>query len=80
MAELQEALQNPFSREKAWVTFQDNMEAARRLQEEIRQSRETGTASDRELVLKAAEALGRLTDNTVLLPVVRKALEARKTE
>ena len=80
MAELQEALQNPFSREKAWVTFQDNMEAARRLQEEIRQNRETGTASDRELVLKAAEALGRLTDNTVLLPVVRKALEARKTE
>ena len=80
MAELQEALQNPFSREKAWVTFQDNMEAARRLQEEIRQDRETGTASDRELVLKAAEALGRLTDNTVLLPVVRKALEARKTE
>ena len=80
MAELQEALQNPFSREKAWVTFQDNMEAARRLQEEIRQARETGTASDRELVLKAAEALGRLTDNTILLPVVRKALEARKTE
>ena len=80
MAELQEALQNPFSREKAWVTFQDNMEAARRLQEEIRQDRETGTASDRELVLKAAEALGRLTDNTILLPVVRKALEARKTE
>ena len=80
MAELQEALQNPFSREKAWVTFQDNMEAARRLQEEIRQGRETGTVSDRELVLKAAEALGRLTDNTILLPVVRKALEARKTE
>ena len=45
-----------------------------------RQDRETGTASDRELVLKAAEALGRLTDNTILLPVVRKALEARKTE
>ena len=34
-------------------------------------------AFGRELLLKAAEALGRLTDNTILQRIVRKALEAR---
>ena len=72
------AAQNPFSRERAWLTFQENMREAARLREEVRQGKETGQESDRELLLKATEALGRLTDNTILLKVVQRALEARE--
>ncbi len=68
--------QDPFSMERAWETFQENMHEARRLREEIRQGQADG-AGERELLLKAAEALGRLTDNTVLKRVVQKGLEAR---
>ena len=77
MAESNGAFQNPFSREQAWMTFQKNMSEAARLQEEIRQGAEDGSASERELLLKASEALGRLTDNTILKRIVEKALEAR---
>jgi len=77
MAEQNDFFQNPFSMEKAWLTYQKNMSEAARLREEIRQGSENGSASERELLLKAAEALGRLTDNTVLKPIVEKALEAR---
>ena len=68
--------QDPFSMERAWETFQENMREARRLREEIRQGQADGE-NERELLLKAAEALGRLTDNTILKRVVQKGLEAR---
>ena len=77
MPEQPDALQNPFSREKAWVTFRENMAEAARLRREIREAQASDSASDRELLLKAAEALGRLTDNTILLPLVEEALKAR---
>ena len=73
----QEALQNPFSREKAWMTFQENMETAARLRDEVLQERAEGSVPERELLLKAVDALGRLTDNTILLRVVQKGLESR---
>ena len=68
--------QDPFSMERAWETFQENMREARRLREEIRQGQADGE-NERELLLKAAEALGWLTDNTILKRVVQKGLEAR---
>ena len=80
MADIQDALQNPFSQEKAWLTFQEHLKGAARLREEIRQGLEDGTASDRELTIKAADALGRLTDNTILERVIRQALEGRDSQ
>ncbi len=70
----------PFSREKAWLTYRENMAEAARLKKKIAQEREEGTASEREMLEQAVEALGRLTDNTILAGVVKKALEARKAE
>ena len=69
--------QNPFSREKAWQTYQENMRSARRLREEIRLGTESGE-NDRELLLRAVEALGFLTDNTILARIVRRSLEGRE--
>ena len=63
MEETREMDQDPFSMERAYATFEKNMRTARRLREEIRQGQEKG-APERELLLKGAEALGRLTDNT----------------
>ncbi|MBQ9251363.1 MAG: hypothetical protein IJ188_06110 [Clostridia bacterium] len=77
MADLEEALQNPFSKEKALHTFRENMSRATELRAEIDAALAAGTGEDRDLVLKAAEALGRLTDNTILERLVRQALEAR---
>lgn len=68
--------QDPFSMERAYAAFEENMRAARRLREEICQGQEKG-APERELLLKGAEALGRLTDNTILRRIVQKGLEAR---
>ena len=76
MEETREMDQDPFSMERAYATFEENMRTARRLREEIRQGREKGEP-DRELLLKGAEALGRLTDNTILRRIVQKGLEAR---
>ena len=78
MSEQNDALQNPFSPENAWLTYQNNMKEAKRLKEEVLREKEAGNASDRELVIMAADALGRLTDNTILKRVVQKALEARE--
>ena len=78
MSEQNEAFQNPFSKEKAWMTFQDNMTEAARLRDEILKGKEEGSASEKELLLKATEALGRLTDNTILKRIVEKALDARE--
>ena len=77
MSERTEALQNPFSPEKAWVTFQENRERALMLKSKAEEARREGSAPEREMLLQAVEALGLLTDNTILLRVVRKALEAR---
>jgi|GEM_PF-5321374 len=66
----------PFSPEKAYLTFRDNMDTSRRLMAEIKEGQAAGE-SDRVLLLKAVDALGRLTDNTILLPVIRRHLEAR---
>ncbi len=75
--ENQQAEMNPFSPEKAWMTYQENMTEAERLRAEIREGLEQG-APERELLLKAAEAIGRLTDNTILRSLIQKALEARE--
>lgn len=80
MANLEEAMANPFSREKAWLTYQENMTRAAALREEIRQGQADGSLSERELLFRAAEALGRLTDNTILARIVRGAVEARDKE
>ena len=77
MADIQEALADPFSRENAWLAFQKNREEALRLREMIRQEQETGTATERERLIQAADALGRLTDNSVLRPAVEKSLAER---
>ena len=76
MEETREMDQDPFSMERAYATFEENMRTARRLREEIRQGRKKG-APEREMLLKGAEALGRLTDNTILRRIVQKGLEAR---
>ena len=73
----QEAMQNPFSREKAYLTFLKNTKRAAFLKEEIRIAQEKGNRTDREMLLMAAEALGCLTDNTILERIVQKALESR---
>ena len=77
MTEVEEALRNPFSRETTYFTFLENMENASRLRAEIQKARAEGTGTDRELVLKAAEALGMLTDNTILYRIVSQALAKR---
>ena len=74
MADIEQ--ENPFSKEKAWLTWQENRETAARLQEELRRGLENG-ASTREQLLRSVEIIGRLTDNTILLPIVQRSLEAR---
>ena len=80
MTDFQDAMQNPFSREKAYCTFLENMREASRLWEEVQRERAEGTGTDRELLLKVTETLARLTDNTILVSLVRKGLEARDTQ
>ena len=75
MSEQANPLENPFSKENALLTFRKNMATASRLREEA--SRGDSGESTRERLLKAVEALGRFTDNTILLKIVREALEAR---
>ena len=74
MADIEQ--ENPFSKEKAWLTWQENRETAARLREELRWGQENG-ASTREQLLRSVEIIGRLTDNTILLPIVQRSLEAR---
>ncbi len=68
--------ENPFSVEKAWQTFLENREAAMALRDAFRQGEAEG-APVREQLLRAVEAVGRLTDNTIFLKIVHQALEAR---
>ena len=67
---------NPFGRERAWLIWQENRERACRLREEIRQGREDGS-STREQLLRCVEMIGLMTDNTIFLRIVQRALEAR---
>lgn len=80
MSEQQDALQNPFSKEKAYITFQENMQISSEMWGNFREKRKSGAASTRELLLEASEILGRLTDNTILAEMVRRGLEAREKE
>ena len=80
MGEQEDLSLNPFSMEKAFLTFQENMRIAAELKEEIDREAGKGTVSDRELLMKATEALGRLTDQTILVQIIRRALEARDAE
>lgn len=80
MSELEEALRNPFSPEKAYMDYLKNMSEAERLRDEVDRAMEAGGADERELLLKATQALGYLTDNSVVYKVVRKALEGRDGE
>ena len=78
MTEQQEEPFGPFSMEKAYQTYQENISEARKLKSAIEEGRQDGTATERELLLMASEALGRLTDNTILKRIVEKGLEARE--
>ena len=80
MGEQEDLSLNPFSMEKAFLTFQENMRTAAALKEEIDREAGKGTVSDRELLMKAAEALGRLTDQTILAQIIRRELEAREAK
>jgi len=73
-----EQMENPFSKEKAWATYQENMREAGRIKAEL--ERPDCPWAEREKLFQAVEALGRLTDNTVLARIVRQAVEARDTE
>ena len=70
------ANENPFSQEKAWETFLESREKATALREVFRQGEKEG-APAREQLLRAVEAVGWMTNNTIFLRIVQKALEAR---
>ena len=67
---------NPFSPEQAMLTWKNNREASVRLRAELKAGQESG-APVREQLLCAAEIIGRLTDNTIFLPILRRELEKR---
>jgi len=71
-----EAPVDPFSMAEAYKTYQRNMHRAEELIYELTKGAR-GDVSEHDLLLMAVEALGRMTDNTALLPVVEKALAAR---
>ena len=70
-------LEDPFSREKAWVTYRTRMKDVQRLRNELRQELEGDTIPVRESLVKALDILGQVTDNSVVYRVIRQALEAR---
>ena len=67
---------NPFSREAALQIWADNRKTSLRLREELQQGKENGMPV-RDQLLRAVEIIGRMTDNTIFLRIVRQALEAR---
>lgn len=71
-------MENPFSKEKAWATYRENMRVAARIKAELENP--DCLWSEREKLFQAVEAVGRLTDNTVLARIVRQAVEARDAE
>ena len=80
MTEQQEEPFGPFSMETAYQTYQEIISEARKLKSAIEEGRRDGTATERDLLLMASEALGRLTDNTILKRIVEKSLDAREKE
>ena len=77
MAETDEALQNPFSMENAYLKFRRNTAEAARLKAETDAARGREDVSVRETLLQAVDALSYLTDNAALPKIMRQALEAR---
>ncbi len=75
----EEAAYDPFSPELALKTCRENREASERLVGEIREGLKNG-ADQKELLLKATEVIGRMTNNTILKSLVEKALAGRETE
>ena len=53
MTEQQEEPFGPFSMEKAYQTYQENISEARKLKSAIEEGRQDGTAKERELLLMA---------------------------
>ena len=76
MANEQKAEENPFSMEKAWQTFVENRERAVSLRAAFEQGKAEG-APVREQLVRAVEGGGKLTDNTIFLRIVQRALESR---
>ncbi len=70
---------DPFSPELALKTCRENREVSERLIGEIREGLRNGEDQE-ELLLKATEAIGRMTNNTILKSLVEKALISRKTD
>ena len=77
MGEHQSAVsENPFSQEKAWENFMENREKSLVLREAFRRGT-TEAAPVRDQLLRAVEAVGRMTDNSIFLHIVQQALETR---
>ena len=68
--------ENPFSQENAWKTFLESREKAIALRDAFQRGEKEG-APVREQLLRAVEAVGWMTNNTIFLRIVKKALEAR---
>ena len=67
---------NPFSGELAWQTWLERKEKAAALADEIQADLHRG-APEREVLLKAVQAIGLMTDNSVFARVVEEALRRR---
>ena len=67
---------NPFGIEKIYLTYQQNIHKSEELVYDITRGAK-GDVPEHDLLLMAVEAIGCLTDNTVFLPLVKQALEAR---
>ena len=70
---------DPFSPETAVRTLRSNREISERLLLEIDHGIDTGEQV-RVLLDMAVEAIGRMTDNTILKRIIDKALENREKE
>ena len=71
-----EAFTDPFSMEQAYKTYQDNIRKAGQLVFDLTKGARSGLP-EHDLLLMAVEIIGRMTDNTALLPVISEALAAR---
>ncbi len=77
MEDKKNALEDPFSRENAYLKFARSVREATRLKAEIDRARASGDVPVREMLLKAVDALALLADNPVLPMIVRRELKAR---
>lgn len=67
---------DPFSKSLAIRTWENNLETVRLLTDDIMRGIENGD-TDYNLLLKSAEVISRMTDNTILKTVIEKALQNR---